>query len=412
MHSLPIANPVQDSVQARGKACIDEEWKAPRMAESNRIRKELNAESLPPAYEPSVKHCPVLTVELDVSRAPALAQVGEEAFQKAAETITGKVGAVKRGDLVVETVVLPEVDFNIVHSMEVSQTWSRVPMVVQCVLGSFRGLFLKVTTCLVNYDGVTALHTLFNVAELLEQDFCGKKVNLSVPAFKFANRRVDFDEKKMAAHQEHLARLRSEDCACDERTLEHGLPPRPSRAGFEEQLPPRVYTRISNSMTLHRQALGIMSEVMERLKLSHVATTVNYSPEGALSRLTCIMDVVDREKRLNGVFTPIRHPPPMGVSHAEQLSYMFFVNNYGKHNPNLSLLEVKGVSWNWTGFTRCFTPFLWFATIQGRLFYLTSFAEPDQRKCHDILVKIQGYQQHLIECAQPRFVDKCAIAGA
>lgn len=57
-----------------------------------------------------------------------------------------------------------------------------------------------------------------------------------------------------------------------------------------------------------------------------------------------MQDVLDLQERIEGIFTPVGAPLPMNLSHAEGLSYMLFWNNYGRHDPNLEILEVKGAS--------------------------------------------------------------------
>ncbi|CAJ1336437.1 unnamed protein product [Effrenium voratum] len=355
-------------------------------------------------YTPEPERCLVLTIELDVSRAPSVLLCTADTLRKAAEAVSKTVGTVSPGALAVELVKLPDADFNSVHSLEVSFTWETVPVVVQCVPSESSGvMFFKVATCLSQYDGVAALHTVFNLAEYLEHTASGKEPEFSQPAFKVANRKEEFDEKKMTAHLEHLESLQraAEECTFD-KAMQAGLPPHSGRARLEEQLPPRVVRRVSSSATSFREFICIMSEAKARLNLSHVATPVNYSPQLALSRLPGFSEALDREKRVNGVFCPIGPPLPMNLAHAKELSYMFLFNNYGKHNPNLSLLQVKGAAWNWTGLCKCFAPVAWCATIQGKFFYLTSFAEPDQRQCHELLARIQGDAQPVTECGQPR----------
>lgn len=352
------------------------------------------------AYSPDTKLCLVHTVELKVH---GTLDVTEQDLPKAIQAISQTVGAVAEHDWALENVTLPSANFNLVNAMPISPTWFSRPLVIQIVQSEkVDSLFLRSTTCLTNYDGVTALHTVFNVAEYLEHGKSKRPEEyLTLPAFKTANERVDFDETKMAAHVDNVSKQQAifqhwtwEDVLAD------GLPPGPVRSCFEEQLQPREWRRFAQSQSSFKDFVAVASDIQERLKLTNVAVTVNFSPSVALAEVTTMQDVLDRQKRIEGIFTPVGAPLPMNLSHAEGLSYMLFWNNYGRHDPNLEILEVKGVSWNWTGLCKCFTPVLICTMVNGKNYFITSLAEPDHQKCKDLLAKIEG-EMVFEECSQP-----------
>eukprot|EP00913_Durusdinium_trenchii_P029089 g27274.t1 len=189
--------------------------------------------------------------------------VTEQDLPKAIQAISQTVGAVAEHDWALENVTLPGANFNLVNAMPISPTWFSRPLVIQIVQSEKAdSLFLRSTTCLTNYDGVTALHTVFNVAEYLEHGKSKRPEEyLTLPAFKTANERVDFDETKMAAHVDNVSKQQAifqhwtwEDVLAD------GLPPSPVRSCFEEQLQLLERRRFAQSQSSFQDFVAVASE--------------------------------------------------------------------------------------------------------------------------------------------------------
>ncbi|CAK9035382.1 unnamed protein product [Durusdinium trenchii] len=212
------------------------------------------------AYSSDTKLCLVHTVELQVH---GTLDVTEQDLPKAIQAISQTVGAVAEHDWALENVTLPGTNFNLVNAMPISPTWFSRPLVIQIVQSEKAdSLFLRSTTCLTNYDGVTALHTVFNVAEYLEHGKSKRPEEyLTLPAFKTANERVDFDETKMAAHVDNVSKQQAifqhwtwEDVLAD------GLPPSPVRSCFEEQLQLLERRRFAQSQSSFQDFVAVASE--------------------------------------------------------------------------------------------------------------------------------------------------------
>eukprot|EP00959_Pyramimonas_sp_CCMP1952_P154624 3234848-Pyramimonas_sp.AAC.1 len=219
-------------------------------------------------------------------------------------------------------------------------------------------VFGRVTVNLVYCDGVSGLHTIFNVMEYFEHKDSGAstKTYLSKPGFKTANPQYVFDPAKMDAHVEMLQ-------TTAETSKNDGtkLPVGPPRVKLEDSLHPRVWTRFANTQINFKDFVRITTECQKRLELPYIAYTVNYAPNISLGRLPTIADTLQHQKRVDGIFTPKGPPLPMSVDHAAGLSYLLFWNNYGVFNPNITS-TVTACVWNWTGLPKSFTPVHWIAT--------------------------------------------------
>jgi hypothetical protein len=357
----------------------------------------VEAEEVDAPYKADPRLCLVLTVELDIAASPHIHSLDQTVHDDATKVVTETIGAIHMGDLKVERVDSNEkLDFDAVHSMEISQSWFTHPVVVQFVYTpNETKLFGRVTVCLQDYDGVSGLHTVFSVLEYFEHKDSGAspETYLTKPDFKASNIEVDFDPDKMGAHENMLQSL--------ETNKGDGtrLPVGPLRVEQEDSLKPRIWKRFSSTKTTFKDFIRVSSECQKRLELPYVAYTVNYAPSVCLGRVPAIKDTLDREKRFDGVFTPKGAPLPMNLDHAAGLSYMLFWNNYGKHNPNISA-RVTAAVWNWTGLSKCFTPMMWAIEINGKPFFVSSFSSGDWPAVEDLVTSVDGGIP-LTECPQP-----------
>jgi hypothetical protein len=281
--------------------------------------------------------------------------------------------------------------------MEIPQSWLSYPVVVQFVYTPDKTrVFGRVTVCLRDYDGVSGLHTVFNVVEYFEHKDSGAspEMYLTQPGFATANLEVAFDPARQGAHEEMLQ-------TTAETSKNDGtkLPVGPLRVQLEDSLQPRVWKRFSSTQSSFKEFIRVSTECQQCLELPYVAYTVNYAPEVCLGRVTNIHDTLDHQKRLNGIFTPKGPPLPMDLDHAAGLSYMLFWNNYGRHNPNMAC-QVTSAVWNWTGLPKCFTPLMWAIEIQGKSFFVSSISSGDWSTVKDLVSSIDK-GVHLAECQQP-----------
>uniref|UniRef100_A0A0G4I1Q1 Uncharacterized protein n=1 Tax=Chromera velia CCMP2878 TaxID=1169474 RepID=A0A0G4I1Q1_9ALVE len=347
------------------------------------------------SYTADTTRCLALTSQYDLSVIPEASEFNNEVLKEAAKIIAATVGKVREEDLCIENVEIDEkVDFtfDVVNSRPAPESWQRFPVVIQ-IYSSKKAptkLFIKGMTNLALCDGVTTLHTCFNVMEFLESRTNSEKDPsefLSKYPFTTSNQRREFDEAKMGAH---LGTLEKYGKAFDPAKHDPSgpLPVGPARAGFEDGLPPRVWekqtVRDKPGKAVLKDVMHAATSIQTQLGLSSVFFTVNFSPNVALGRMEDIADTLVHEKRWDSMITPVGHPEPMNADHAAFLSYSIFWNNYGRHNPKIRS-EVVACTWNWVGFAKSFTPLLWFATIQDKGFIVSSLAEADHTACARIL---------------------------
>eukprot|EP00285_Hemiselmis_virescens_P012599 CAMPEP_0173390838 /NCGR_PEP_ID=MMETSP1356-20130122/16330_1 /TAXON_ID=77927 ORGANISM="Hemiselmis virescens, Strain PCC157" /NCGR_SAMPLE_ID=MMETSP1356 /ASSEMBLY_ACC=CAM_ASM_000847 /LENGTH=345 /DNA_ID=CAMNT_0014348321 /DNA_START=158 /DNA_END=1195 /DNA_ORIENTATION=+ len=341
-------------------------------------------------------------MELDLGTQSPLRDVDQASLTDAENIVCKTIGTVKEGDLKVETHQLPGADFSSAHSASETSSWWDKPLVVQLFFSADQTkVFVRTMLSLEVVDGVGALHATFNVVEYLENRGKGLKPEeyLSVPRFKSANKPIGFDPEKMAAHEKRLEGY-SASFDASRKEANGKLPVGPPRCSDEEHLKPRVWTRWSDVTTPFKEFMGIAAEVQKRLEFEYIFYTVNYSPGVGMGVLPGVMDTLDHQKRTEGVFTPVGPPLPMNTAHAENLSYGMLWNNYGRHEPKFSA-QVKGLVWNWTGMPKSFVPSFHCATIQGKSFVSSTFAEQDQRACAELLDKIGGRREVFTECPRP-----------
>ena len=130
---------------------------------------------------------------------------------------------------------------------------------------------------------------------------------------------------------------------------------------------PRYYVRYSNIKTSFSKLLDIMEEVKIKLKLPHIAYTINFSPKIGLGFLPNHASTKSQQKRLAAMTLPIDHPAPMDSMHVALLSTSLFYNNYGRFDPNITGNAV-GFLWNWVGLEPNFCGFLVATSIKKKLF--------------------------------------------
>merc|ERR1711968_375371 len=97
------------------------------------------------------------------------------------------------------------------------------------------------------------------------------------------------------------------------------------------------------------------------------AVTVNFSPQIALAMVPDLPTLRNKEARLNCLTLPpagASEPPPMDKDHPKSLFQCLFLNNYGKHNPNISG-RVTDFLWDWQGMLQTFNFFVFIIEVHG-----------------------------------------------
>jgi len=358
-----------------------------------------DAESV--SFAEKALRCLTLTVEFETDETTQHVHHCDQADHDAAAAVVSRtIDLVKEGDLkVVRVDEESTLDFDDVNSREVPAEWFSVPMLIQFFYDKTK-VFARVLTHLTEYDGVAALHTLFNVMEQLEHINCDQAPEsyLTKPAFKTSNLEHVFDPAKLDAHIEFLEK--SAASVVDDGTK---LPACPSRADLEDSLQPRIWKRFASKDVKFKQFTQFVSDCQARLDLPYIAYTVNYAPSATLGRTTNILDTLDKQKRVDGIFVPKGPIMPMNLEHVRQLSYALFWNNYGRHNPNISS-KVKSVVWDWAGFLKSFAGFAFAIEVHGQPFYVTSFPERDWKVCAEAFGQVDGGVP-LRDCPMPKIPE-------
>lgn len=348
----------------------------------------------------------VLTVEFDYISFPDILLMDQIAHDNALRTVLTTSNAVKHEDCIITRTTLSNQSFNDVHSLPARNEIFSHPLSIELIYpdkseeiekGHMK-VFGHVRVDLNWYDGVTALHTLFNVMECLEHGNIKNEANpreyLTIGSFATKYVRDSYSFKNfVGASQQVLSLL----FYCLKEMISQTLciltcfrsdyeswPIGPLSVLKEKRYKPRVYGRFTNVEISFKEVVKIASSLKAHLGIPWISYTMNYSPHIALGFASSFENLM----RLGRVrATPIGPPISMDTTHACILSNSLFWNNYGKFNPNISA-EVTGFAWDWYKMPNTFPPLFQTIQVKSRLLVMASFPEPLWRKSVDMLQKL------------------------
>ena len=228
--------------------------------------------------------------------------------------------------------------------------------------------FAKLKTDLTMYDGVTCLHGLFDMLEHLET---GK-----FSPYPFTGRQEQLPENQFENFQKQLARV--EEAKANTEFTPGVWSRHPLMGQMEDSLPERPARRFTEVNISYKELMQKIDEIKNMLDIPFYSLTVNHSPMVALSLCPTLEEAMHKKSIAANIALPpvgVGGPAPMDAAHVEMLFNTLFINNYGRHNPQISG-KVVGHIWDWAGFYASFAPFFFIGTIQGKLFMSYS-ASPD-----------------------------------
>lgn len=249
------------------------------------------------------------------------------------------------------------------------------PMVIMMTLKKDENrCFAEIKTDLTKYDGVTALHCMFNVLEYLETGTCSP--------YPFSSRQEPLPENQFENFQKQLDRV-----AKGKREAKFSLAywlgrwkRTPFMGTLEASLPDRPARRFTELTVSYKELMQKIDEAKTLLRIPYYALTVNYSPAAAVSLCPTLKEAMNKKAIAANIALPpagTGPPPPMDEAHVEMLFNTVFMNNYGKHQAPKISGKVVGHVWDWSGFLTSFSPFFMVIQIQDKLFFSWSASPAD-----------------------------------
>jgi hypothetical protein len=364
-----------------------------------------------------------LEVQLDEETKANLSDSGffciedDEASWGLIPQLVGDMGTVKEGDLHVskEYVSKEQLNFDAVHSTPVPTEMSTHPMCVKVICSRANlnntddtetpkaKIYLHGFTSLMNYDGVSCLHTIFNVLQCLER--CGHDASTvfnSTPE-KEEKMAVCLDNYPFSTSNDGLVwtwrnslNLIRQFCSITISSLLGYLyfsvkSIKGTQDGDDfptwicssvmqhKKLSPRVFHRYNSvpSNVTFRQLISLFEDTKDALGVPKVIATVNKSPRVAIAIAPSFAALhspspaskeigKEKDKRSSAearwahVALPAAPPPPGGGF--GMIANGVFFNNYGIHNPKLRS-KVTDLLWDWRGLPNYFCPLLFVANV-------------------------------------------------
>lgn len=321
----------------------------------------------------------------------------KELIQSLGDTLTKSVNkcVVKFGDLIVLTRSLPAnhpFTFSSVHNdIPLPKEVEKFPMVIEIVFQESNSakLFVRIKNDLDFYDGVSAVHTGFQVLELLDNialdrispyPFHGN--NGAIPGASFGNFFAQVSRVLFSAATAPLFPTWWQG------KWMPGAWQSSTEATFAGQ---RVCKRFYPDNLSFRDILKIMDQCRIATGKSHFATTVNYAPQVCLALVPNLDILSSKEGRLSCIALPpvgVGPPPSMDAMHTAGIHNSLFFNNYGKHNPKISG-QVTDFLWDWMGMYATFNVFCHCTEIQGKKI-VRFCAHPEEWKLIEPLLEPLG----------------------
>lgn len=322
----------------------------------------------------------VFTVELDADKGSPLLSRDEAFVAQVKDVVCASVGKVDPAHLFVK-LSRAETDealtFAAVHTREALPEFNagECVMAVEVVLpprrSRSRKAFAHACTALAYYDGVTCLHTIFNVLEAFESGVsAGDAAKLS--AYPFTGRNdatygvgnavnlIGQIGNVFGAAVGSLLNVYNGAFWTSDDTW------RPTPLMLLKKLPEREmlrYNSVPEATTFH-QIMDAIEEARIASGCSKAVGTINFSPTVSLGIAPSFEAFKGPAGRKRYMTTPLGPPPPGGGF--ELVFNGLFLNNYGRHNPSGLKAKVVDVLWDWPSLGNHFGPLVWVAQIQGK----------------------------------------------
>ena len=264
-------------------------------------------------------------------------------------------------------------DFDSIHHLELPLDVERFPLVVMMIYKKNEDkCFAKIKADLTMYDGVTSLHTVFNMLEHLEYGTCSPFPHTGKNPMPTESQYQNFTKQ---LSRMYWAKIRAK------LSLGYWLgrwQRSPFMGNLESRLSDRPGLRFTEVTVPFKTIMNKIEQTKELLDIPFYSITVNYSPSIGLA--FCPNLETDKAKIADSItFPPVGTgcPPPMDANQVAALFNTIFVNNYGKHEAPRISGKVVGLTWDWVGMMKSFPPFFFIAQVQGKLFFTMSAAPAD-----------------------------------
>jgi len=326
-----------------------------------------------------------------------LSSLGLDKFPAAVSKDSG-VGEMAEKHFTATTLVVQKdfaFTFNNVHELPRPKEVENVPVVLQVVTqeGNKETLFGRVKCDLVFYDGVRALHLLFQLFEWLDNK--GDVSKLTPYLFSRSNVSDIAQQSRMGNYVAQMNKVLGNAAGTvftskwwngewQPGTFQSCMEDKLNSAGVKRGC--RRFNAIPKHLNF-KDVAGRMDAVKQLLKLGCYAITVNFPQETvgrasvALAIVPDLKCILNKEARLKHLtFPPAGDgpPPPMDAMHSALLFNCLFMNNYGRHTLNLqSKAQIIDIVWDWQGMYTTFLTFFWVIEVQGKLF-ARCCAPPDE----------------------------------
>lgn len=317
------------------------------------------------------------TVQWDVSKIPFVLLRDAHHLKAAEEIIQDPI---QPGHLCLKKVIArneKEFTFQAVHSRREISEHLKYPVVIEIIFppkdSAHQKVYAHSRTWLSYYDGVSSVHTIFNVFEYLEKGG-GEKMtpypftssNKLNSTYYWIGSYVNFFNQLTSICYGLLMGLFSKTLWLNDESWE------PNSLMTYKTLPDRVsmrYTNIPKRMTF-KDILKLFQKVKDVLKIPKVVTTVNMSPHVAIAIAPSFADIKGIEGRHKWLTFPAGPPPPQGGF--PLISNGVFFNNYGKHIPSFNG-DIDDFCWDWNTVPDYFGPLFFVINVKGAFFVMAQF---------------------------------------
>lgn len=333
------------------------------------------------------------TIEVDFSRDPLSYHCTETALFQSLQHIERCVGLIKAEDIKLFVRDSAPVTFNQVHERSCPKEYFEAPITMELFsYATEKGYTLlgKLFVNLKYYDGVTAVHTFFNLLEVFEnsadQSLTPEEYLSKGDHFTQSYKNCTFGAEQLPqikAHYRGLVKMIPQEIGVRLRKQrDYFLGP---LIALEEPFSSdRVWMRYSNAPISYKEFVTLGEKIQEFLDIPKISYTMNFSPEVGIGFVDSFEELRNRDKRIASQTFPPSAPMPMGVVSAAVLGNSIFWNNYGIHTPNIRG-KVKGFVWDWYGTPKCYLPIFHNITIQGSFFATVSMSDKMWHKTQNYL---------------------------
>ncbi len=277
-----------------------------------------------------------------------------------------------------------ELDYDTIQQAKGPEEILEYPLVIEIFYSKkSHKFFLRAHNSLLWYDGVTTLHTCFNVIEFCEsgEDVINGKKEISncLSRYPFYNSNGVY---KFELH--NIINLISRIMTVLFNTIITLLNPlnyvgnstfirSPLQCFYESSCDGRVQMRFkSKKGSRMGHVFRLAKEIKQLLQLPYVAITTNFAPLGVgIAFFKSFDDATGPDSRQKHLCFPAGPPPPMDGLHVGMMSDCYFWNNYGKHNP-IYKAKLIGLNWDWCGVLNTFTMFTMLISVNDEVHFSMS----------------------------------------